>query len=177
MCTVCGRQFHRSDYLKLHSYSHTDERPFNCHICGKGFKMNYNLKVHLRNHENDANNAGIISSSNEDTNFLNENHTEENQMNQAQINDYLNTDNLLNNEQNGLLQQVDSSNDGMVSFLIEHVDIESQNRHSSHLLNRKSPIKLQIPICDDSSISLMNGNSLTHYEVSYLDENQIGIVR
>ena len=51
MCTVCGRQFHRSDYLKLHSFSHTDERPFNCHICGKGFKMNYNLKIHLRNHE------------------------------------------------------------------------------------------------------------------------------
>ena len=52
MCTVCGRQFHRSDYLKLHSYSHTEERPFNCHVCGKGFKMNYNLKLHLKNHEN-----------------------------------------------------------------------------------------------------------------------------
>ena len=51
MCTVCGRQFHRSDYLKLHSYSHTDERPFNCHICGKGFKMNYGLKLHLKSHE------------------------------------------------------------------------------------------------------------------------------
>ena len=53
MCTVCGRQFHRSDYLKLHSFSHTDERPFYCQICGKGFKMNYNLKVHLKNHENE----------------------------------------------------------------------------------------------------------------------------
>jgi hypothetical protein len=52
MCTVCGRQFHRSDYLKLHSYSHTDERPFSCQICGKGFKMNYSLKLHLKNHNN-----------------------------------------------------------------------------------------------------------------------------
>jgi uncharacterized Zn-finger protein len=52
MCTVCGKQFHRSDYLKLHSFSHTDERPFSCHICGKGFKMKYNLKTHLKTHEN-----------------------------------------------------------------------------------------------------------------------------
>ncbi len=51
MCTVCGKQFHRSDYLKLHSFSHTDERPFYCNLCGKGFKMNYNLKIHLKNHE------------------------------------------------------------------------------------------------------------------------------
>jgi uncharacterized Zn-finger protein len=51
MCTICGKQFHRSDYLKLHSYSHTDERPFICHLCGKGFKMNYNLKLHLKHHE------------------------------------------------------------------------------------------------------------------------------
>ena len=51
MCTVCGKQFHRSDYLKLHSFQHTDERPFYCPICNKGFKMNYNLKIHLRNHE------------------------------------------------------------------------------------------------------------------------------
>lgn len=51
MCTVCGKQFHRSDYLKLHSYSHTSERPFTCNYCGKGFKMNYNLKLHLKSHD------------------------------------------------------------------------------------------------------------------------------
>ena len=51
MCTVCGKQFHRSDYLKLHSYSHTSERPFTCNQCGKGFKMNYNLKLHLKSHD------------------------------------------------------------------------------------------------------------------------------
>jgi len=64
MCTVCGRQFHRSDYLKLHSYSHTEERPFNCHVCGKGFKMNYNLKLHLKNINNnnsDMNNLTTIN--------------------------------------------------------------------------------------------------------------------
>ncbi len=74
MCTVCGKQFHRSDYLKLHSFTHTDERPFNCNICGKGFKMNYNLKIHLKNHENDSENINVSStlSSNEETvsNFL-----------------------------------------------------------------------------------------------------------
>ena len=53
MCTVCGKQFHRSDYLKLHSFQHTDERPFYCPICNKGFKMNYNLKIHLKNHESE----------------------------------------------------------------------------------------------------------------------------
>lgn len=69
MCTVCGRQFHRSDYLKLHSFSHTDERPFNCHICGKGFKMNYNLKIHLKNHDHDQSNAMNL---NEETYNFNE---------------------------------------------------------------------------------------------------------
>lgn len=68
MCTVCGRQFHRSDYLKLHSFSHTNERPFNCQICGKGFKMNYNLKIHLRNHDNEQPNIETV---NEETNIFN----------------------------------------------------------------------------------------------------------
>jgi uncharacterized Zn-finger protein len=68
MCTVCGRQFHRSDYLKLHSYSHTSERPFNCDICGKGFKMNYNLKMHLKCHENnEITTESIESQENQET--------------------------------------------------------------------------------------------------------------
>ncbi len=77
MCTVCGRQFHRSDYLKLHSYSHTDERPFNCHICGKGFKMNYNLKIHLKNHEDCAitnNNVNIYSNENNNNDIVSNSH-------------------------------------------------------------------------------------------------------
>lgn len=61
MCTVCGRQFHRSDYLKLHSYSHTDERPYTCHICGKGFKMNYSLKLHLKNHETSCEEKSLLT--------------------------------------------------------------------------------------------------------------------
>jgi hypothetical protein len=84
MCTVCGRQFHRSDYLKLHSYSHTEERPFNCHVCGKGFKMNYNLKLHLKNHENQQPNLRndnlFFNSLNSNTNYINNNNSDMNNL-------------------------------------------------------------------------------------------------
>jgi hypothetical protein len=54
MCSICGLQFSRSDFLKNHSFSHTNERPFHCHICGKGFKMNHSLQVHMKNHQTDT---------------------------------------------------------------------------------------------------------------------------
>jgi uncharacterized Zn-finger protein len=114
MCTVCGRQFHRSDYLKLHSFSHTNERPFNCHICGKGFKMNYNLKIHLKHHKNEQSN---IASANDENSYLDS-------INNISSDNYLNTFELMVEQSNDLnsssinLLSTSVSNE-MASFLNE----------------------------------------------------------
>ncbi|VDQ09216.1 unnamed protein product, partial [Trichobilharzia regenti] len=37
VCTICSRQFSRSDMLVRHAHVHTGHRPFECTICGQAF--------------------------------------------------------------------------------------------------------------------------------------------
>lgn len=113
MCTVCGKQFHRSDYLKLHSFSHTDERPFYCQICGKGFKMNYNLKIHLKNHEAER----VANLQYEERNGLKSVHNQQMQLEQQQ-------QNMLEND-----QQQDE-------MLIGNSHLQQQQQHQQLRLQR-----------------------------------------
>lgn len=145
MCTVCGRQFHRSDYLKLHSYSHTNERPFNCHICGKGFKMNYNLKVHLKNHE--TNDQPLMSICEDLVNISTSSNTSNSNgesFNDASANNIDHSNHLTSTE--------------MVSFFIEDMDLSLRNNNRSPSDLKISKISLTNPIgLDTNTINLIPG--------------------
>ncbi len=142
MCPVCGKQFHRSDYLKLHLFSHTTERPFACNICGKGFKMKYNLNSHLKTHQNEKNlvthEAGyemMANTGDDQVNQLNNtiyqdefdsytNDTENNNINETPINLNLNDPKL---------NSIVSNTSELVGFYMHHVDSNQDiNHHQMH---------------------------------------------
>ena len=52
ICSDCGKAFARPSSLRIHSYSHTGERPYKCSIpgCGRAFSVRSNLRRHLRTH-------------------------------------------------------------------------------------------------------------------------------
>ncbi|CAH8828240.1 unnamed protein product [Trichobilharzia szidati] len=50
VCTVCSRQFSRSDMLVRHAHVHTGHRPFECTICGQAFSRSDHLSTHQRTH-------------------------------------------------------------------------------------------------------------------------------
>lgn len=50
ICTTCNKAFSRPSSLKIHSHSHTGEKPFRCphNGCGKAFSVRSNMKRHER---------------------------------------------------------------------------------------------------------------------------------
>ncbi|XP_032817694.2 zinc finger protein PLAG1-like [Petromyzon marinus] len=51
-CSACGKVFISVEKLKVHSYSHTGERPYKCSIegCSKAFVSKYKLLRHVATH-------------------------------------------------------------------------------------------------------------------------------
>ena len=50
ICRVCNKAFSRPSSLRIHSHSHTGEKPFKCAYegCGKSFSVRSNMKRHER---------------------------------------------------------------------------------------------------------------------------------
>lgn len=44
-CNICGRSYDTEGRLKIHSVTHSNERPYQCLHCKKTFKRNQDLKV------------------------------------------------------------------------------------------------------------------------------------
>lgn len=51
-CPYCGKLFNRPSSLKIHSNSHTGEKPFACPVqhCGRSFSVLSNMRRHARSH-------------------------------------------------------------------------------------------------------------------------------
>ncbi|KAI8083281.1 uncharacterized protein B0P05DRAFT_536783 [Gilbertella persicaria] len=52
ICTFCQKKFMRPSSLKIHTYSHTGEKPFHCSYpgCRRKFSVQSNMRRHLRVH-------------------------------------------------------------------------------------------------------------------------------
>jgi len=52
ICNFCGKTFTRPSSLRIHTYSHTGERPYVCNWpnCGRSFSVQSNLKRHAKTH-------------------------------------------------------------------------------------------------------------------------------
>ncbi|XP_066918628.1 uncharacterized protein [Clytia hemisphaerica] len=49
-CEFCGAQFVHKTHLRIHTRSHTGEKPHKCTFCGRGFAQKGNLRVHEKIH-------------------------------------------------------------------------------------------------------------------------------
>ncbi|OAD65149.1 C2H2-type zinc finger transcription factor, partial [Phycomyces blakesleeanus NRRL 1555(-)] len=52
VCMFCGKKFSRPSSLRIHTYSHTGEKPFVCteENCGRRFSVQSNMRRHMRVH-------------------------------------------------------------------------------------------------------------------------------
>ncbi|KAI7855192.1 hypothetical protein BDC45DRAFT_414024, partial [Circinella umbellata] len=51
-CSYCQKGFSRPSSLRIHIYSHTGEKPFDCPEpgCGRRFSVQSNMRRHMRVH-------------------------------------------------------------------------------------------------------------------------------
>ena len=61
ICSTCNKAFSRPSSLRIHSHSHTGEKPFKCpHAgCGKAFSVRSNMKRHERGCHGSGSPGGI----------------------------------------------------------------------------------------------------------------------
>ncbi|KAI8090019.1 uncharacterized protein BX664DRAFT_386412 [Halteromyces radiatus] len=50
LCPYCQKAFSRPSSLRIHTYSHTGEKPFECTECPRKFSVQSNMRRHLRIH-------------------------------------------------------------------------------------------------------------------------------
>ncbi|CAO3594961.1 unnamed protein product [Absidia cylindrospora] len=50
LCPFCQKAFSRPSSLRIHTYSHTKEKPFACPECPRQFSVQSNMRRHLRIH-------------------------------------------------------------------------------------------------------------------------------
>ncbi len=65
ICQTCNKAFSRPSSLRIHSHSHTGEKPFKCPFpgCGKAFSVRSNMKRHERGcHNYDSSSCSTASS-------------------------------------------------------------------------------------------------------------------
>ncbi|GAA5851359.1 hypothetical protein JCM3766R1_007012 [Sporobolomyces carnicolor] len=53
-CPHCSKRFARPSSLRIHTFSHTGEKPFTCPQCERAFSVQSNLRRHLKIHKNAA---------------------------------------------------------------------------------------------------------------------------
>ncbi|RAL09836.1 FTFMHR domain-containing protein [Aspergillus homomorphus CBS 101889] len=51
-CTICDRQFKKTEHFKRHERSHTKEKPYQCSVCLKRFSRSDVLSRHAKGHKN-----------------------------------------------------------------------------------------------------------------------------
>ncbi|GAA5887294.1 hypothetical protein JCM16303_006579 [Sporobolomyces ruberrimus] len=51
-CPHCSKRFARPSSLRIHTFSHTGEKPFTCPQCERAFSVQSNLRRHLKIHKN-----------------------------------------------------------------------------------------------------------------------------
>lgn len=70
VCPYCHKKFSRPSSLRIHTYSHTGEKPFECDFpgCGRHFSVQSNMRRHLRVHRLGRGSGGSNNASLETTN-------------------------------------------------------------------------------------------------------------